>query len=198
MPSGKNNKGKDDDKGKKKKGPAKGSKHNNKNGKVIKVLLPVPRPGSYQEGQEEEMSEHEISYNDALLAVQLEELAAKGLNNNQIIDALPISRDTFYKRLANDPYFSYCLHKHRGAVVKQVENAMYKTATGFTYYEQQATPMGDIVTLAKFALPNHAAQKTILFNKQKDEWRARVEPSIDKGESISQLGQTVIIKRRAD
>ena len=72
--------------------------------KKVKVLLPSAT-------NPEEMTEHEISYMDRLLAIDMEKLASKGFTNDQIIKALPISRDTFYKRLKEDPYFSYVLYK---------------------------------------------------------------------------------------
>jgi len=108
--------------------------------KKVKVLLPSAT-------NPEEMTEHEISYMDRLLAIDMEKLASKGFTNDQIIKALPISRDTFYKRLKEDPYFSYVLYKHRGIAVNEVENALYKRSVGFTVHEKvtEAKPVQKLV-----------------------------------------------------
>ena len=99
--------------------------------KKVKVKLPVPIDGT-----KEEPCEHEMSYMDRLLIIDIEKLASKGLTNDQIIDALPISRDTFYKRLKTEPYFSYALYKHRGIATNEVENALFKRSVGYTVQEK--------------------------------------------------------------
>lgn len=172
--------------------------------KKVKVYLPVlyqPKANNSTEAdykqmpdEEPQMSEYEISYKDALLVVEIEKYAAKGLTNDQIIDAIGISRDTFYRRLAEEPYFSYALHRHRGIARYNVENALYKNAVGFEYTEEQATAMGLVVSVKKQKLAETRAQEIYLYNRDKDQWRKKVEPTVQKGKSISHIGVT--IKRR--
>lgn len=66
--------------------------------------LPVPIPK--KEGEEQPMTEAEISYKDKMICVEIERLAAKGLTNDQIIQRLDVSRSTFYDWLKEKPYFS--------------------------------------------------------------------------------------------
>lgn len=179
----------------KKKGK-KGRKKGDKKKKTHKVYYPEVITNPKNGDEEEVISEAELSYKDKLLAVKMEKLAAEGLSNNQIIDKLGISRWTFYHRLKSDPYFSYCLYKHRGIAVEEVESALFNSATGFHYKEQQATAMGDVVTLTKYALPQVSAQKEFLYNRAPDRWKRKVEVTLKGGVDVSQMG--VQIRRRGE
>lgn len=141
------------------------------------------------------MSEAELDYEDRMLAVKMGQLAKKGLTNEQIIDILPISRDTFYGRLRSDPYFSYALNKYRGLAKEQVENAMFNSALGFHYKEEQATPLG-VFEVKKYALPNVSAQKEWLYNRAPDEWRRKNEVIQANTTDISALNVT--LRRREE
>lgn len=171
-----------------------GSKRNSKKNRVT-VYLPAVIPGK---GPNEEAppTSYELEYKDALLAVEMEKLAAKGLSNNQIIDALPISRDTFYKRLKEDPYFSYCLYKHRGIAVNEVESALKKAAVGFEYLEQHATPSGKVVTILKAKTPDTAAIKFFLTNRNPEEWQNKVESKLVAAQTMESIKFS--IKRREE
>lgn len=187
-----NKKDKDNKKDPKKK--SSGSDKKPKKKKDVKVYLPTVIAKEYQP-EEEPMSEAELSYKDKLMAVDLERLAKKGLSNNEIITALNISRDTFYRKLKDEPYFSYCLYKHRGIAVKEIECALFNTAKGFTYVEQQATPMG-VFDVKKYALPNVSAQKEFLHNRASDEWKKKIESVQGLGTDIGQI--SVTIRRREE
>lgn len=173
--------------------------------KTVKVYLPaIIKKGekidsefadhTQLEDEEPQMTEHQISYQDALLIVEIEKLARQGLNDKQIIAEVGISATTFYERIANEPYFAFALFRHRGVATGKVTNALYNNAIGFNYTEQQATAMGEVVTVQKYKLPETKAQLEYLYNRDKDHWRKKVEPTQEKGKSISHIG--VIIKRR--
>lgn len=176
--------------------------------KKVTVNLPALIKPQQNTGQEEETeeaefyhsedveSEYEISYKDALLAVEMEKLAAKGLNNDEIIAALKISRDTFYRKLREEPYFSYALHKHRGIALLAVESALHQNAVGFKYTEQQGTAMGDVITVEKQKLPETRAQEIILYNRKREEWKRKPEPALKEADSVSNI--QLVIKRRED
>jgi hypothetical protein len=163
---------------------------NNKKRKKAIVYLPavIQKPG-----QEDEMCEMEIEYKDKLLCADMEKLAAKGLSNNEIIQKLGISRDTFYSKLRSNPYFSYCLYKHRGIAQVEVESALFKSALGFEYKEEQATNKG-VFEVRKVALPNVSAQKEWLYNRASHEWKKKIETTITLASDITQLAFAV--KRR--
>lgn len=162
----------------------------------VKVYLPGVIPGR---GPNEEIpppSEYELDYEDAMLAVKMEKLAAKGLTNDQIIELLPISRDTFYKRLKENPYFSYCLMKHREKAIEDVEYSLYKAANGFEYLEQAATANGRVVNLLKAKTPDVNAIKFFLTNRASEKWKNKVETTHQAGESMG--GMVFAIKRREE
>lgn len=171
-------------------------KHNEKKRKPVIVTLPAVIPGRGPYDPEPPPSVYEIEYEDAMLAVQMEKLAAKGLSNNEIIKAIGISRDTFYKRLREDSYFSYCLMKHRGAAIKTVENSLFKACNGFEYTEQSVTPSGKVVTLKKMKTPDVGGIKFFLTNRDSENWKNKVESTHQVGESMS--GMVFSIKRREE
>lgn len=172
-------------------------KRSEKKAKTVKVYLPAIIPGRGPNEPEPEPCEHELSYKDALLAVEMEKLAAKGLTNDQIINALGISRTTFYKRLKEDNYFMYCLNKHRGKAVMDVESALYKNATGFEYIEQVATPAGKVVAVLKQKTPETKAIEFFLMNRAPDQWKKKIETTIQAGETIEKMA-AFVIKRREE
>ena len=57
---------------------------------------------------------------------------------------------------------------------RQVENALFKTATGYYYQEETVTNAGEIVTIKKYSKPNTTAQIFWLKNR-KAEWTDRVD-----------------------
>ena len=164
--------------------------------RMVKVTLPAVIPGRGVYDPEPPPSIYEIEYEDAMLAVRMEKLAAKGLSNNEIINNLDISRDTFYKRLKNEPYFSYCLNKHRNKAVIDVENSLFKAANGFEYTEQSATPSGKVVTLNKQKTPDTAAIKFFLTNRDPANWKNKVEQTHEVGAGMQAMA--FVIKRREE
>lgn len=191
----KNKPGENNKKDKDKKSSKGNKKHPKKKGNQ-KVYYPTVIAKKHTTQDEEEpMSEAEISYKDKLMAVKMEQLAKKGLNNEQIIKALGIHRTTFYDKLKSEPYFSYCLYKHRGVAVSEVECALFNSAKGFMYTEQQATPMG-VFEVKKYALPNVSAQKEFLHNRAPDEWKKKIEPALMTGQNIENI--SVTIRRREE
>lgn len=178
--------------------------NNGRNGKrpkkpkkpTVTVFLPAIIPGRGPNVEEEPPSEYEISYKDAMLAVQLENLASKGFNNDEIINRLGISRTTFYKRLKEDVYFSYCLMKHRGKAITDAENALMQNVTGFEYKEEVATPSGRVVEIYKRKLPETKAIEFFLTNRNAEQWKKKVETTIQPGEGMGAMA--FVIKRRED
>lgn len=163
--------------------------------KTVTVMLPVPIPGKGSEDAYEK-TEHEIDYEDALLCAKLEKLASQGFTNDQIIARIGVSRGTFYERLKTDSYFLYCLNKHRGLAVLQAENALFQNVVGFEYTEQVATPAGVAVTVKKQKLPETKAIEFFLTNRASDQWKKKVETTIQPGEGMGAM--TFIVKRREE
>lgn len=164
--------------------------------RMVQVTLPAVIPGRGVYEPEPPPTIYEIEYKDAMIAVQMEKLAAKGLTNDQIIATLDISRTTFYKRLKEDVYFSYCLNKHRDKAVLDVENALFQNSVGFEFTEQQATATGKVVSVKKMKLPETKAQEFFLINRAADQWKKKVETTIQAGESMGAM--VFAIKRREE
>ena len=178
--------------------------------KTVKVYLPAIIQKPYEEIP---LSEEEISYKDRLLALDVERLAAKGLTNDEIIASLPISRDTFYKRLKNQPYFSYALYKHRGLAVQDVESALFKKSKGYTFLEKtiEAKPFvevdaaGNLLTsyklidskiVEKEVAPDVKAIEMFLTNRDSENWKKKVEPKKHQEADMSRI--TFTLKKRAE
>lgn len=194
---------------------SKAKKINEKAQKTKKKTTTVYLPAILVKPKEEEpMSEHQISYLDSLLAIEMEKLAAKGLNNEEIIKELGISKDTFYRKLKEEPYFSYSLYKHRGIANHNVENALYKRAVGYTFLEKttEAKPVISVDdkgnVLRSYALIDSKivqkevpgdvkAQEMYLTNRNPDQWKKKVEPSkTSVAGDMSKI--TFSIKRRSE
>lgn len=185
-------------------------KAKNSKKKTQKVYFPAvivqPEP-------EAEPSEHELSYKDLLLATEMEKLAAKGLNNEEIIRELGISRDTFYRKLREESYFSYGLFKHRNIANHNVENALYKRSTGYTFLEK-TTEAKPVITydaegnkqvsyqlmtakVVEKEVPGDVkAQEFWLTNRKPEEWKKKIEPMQEKGADMSRI--TFALKKRAE
>ena len=105
--------------------------------------------------------------------------AMSGLTDEQIADNLGIAASTLYEYKKKYPEFSEALKKGKDIADAQVVNALFKTATGFTYYEDIATATGDVVSAQRYAKPNTTAQIFWLKNRQPDRWRDKTEVKAD-------------------
>lgn len=177
-----------------KRGPK--AKVNPKKDKKVKVYYPVLTQKPEDKEPKEEITEDELSYRDSILITQIERLASKGLTNDKIIETIGISRDVFYRRLKNEPYFSYALNKHRNIAVQNVENALYQKCTGFEYTEEQGSAVGLIMEVKKKALPDTNAIKFFLSNRRSEDWKMKVESTQTTGADMGNM--TFSIKRRSE
>lgn len=105
--------------------------------------------------------------------------AMSGLTDEQIAMNLNIAVCTLYDYKKKYPEFSEALKKGKDIADAQVVNALFKTATGFTYYEETTNTMGDVVQIQKYAKPNTTAQIFWLKNRQADRWRDKTEVKAD-------------------
>lgn len=105
--------------------------------------------------------------------------AMSGLTDEQIADNLGIAASTIYEYKKKYPEFSEALKKGKDIADAQVVNALFKTATGFTYYEDIATATGEVVQAQRYAKPNTTAQIFWLKNRQPDQWRDKTEVKAD-------------------
>jgi hypothetical protein len=134
-------------------------------------------------------------YSDEILP-KLEKLASKGLNNKQIAEGLGIRVRCFNEWCKKYPQFAFALAKYRGVADIFVENALYQTAVGFHYSEQQVSPLGGIVTVQKFMPGNVSAQKFYLTNRMQERYKNKIEQTLKIADDVTAMA--VIIRRREE
>lgn len=139
------------------------------------MVMFMSRISKYEEWKKND----EIS--DKLILV--EGWSRDGLSQQQIANNLGINVDTLieYKKKYSD--FSQALKKGREIVDYEVENALYKTAMGYTItlHKQKVTKDGDVVDIEEevHVPPNPTAQIFWLKNRQKEKWREKQEVSVN-------------------
>ena len=115
--------------------------------------------------------------------------ASDGLIDEQIANNLDIAYSTFREYKKMFPALSAALKKGKEEADYQVQNALFKTATGFTYYEEVTNALGDTVSIAKYAKPNTTAQIFWLKNRCPDKWRDKTEVKQDITQTVVFTGE---------
>ena len=117
---------------------------------------------------------------DGLLRIQ--GWARDGLTEEQICHNIGISRSTFHRWRKLCPAISEHLKKGREVVDILVENALLKSALGYTYDEVKTETFSDgsqkVTHTIKEVLPNSTAQIFWLKNRKPKEWRDRRETAV--------------------
>lgn len=125
--------------------------------------------------------------------VLVEGWARDGLIDEQIAKNMNVAYSTFREWKKKFPTLSAALKQGKEVSDRQVENALFKTATGYYYQEETVTNAGEIVTIKKYSKPNTTAQIFWLKNR-KTEWtdrvdiNAQVESKNKFDDIVSQLG----------
>ena len=115
--------------------------------------------------------------------------AMSGLTDEQIAINLGINEATLYRYKKEYCEFCEALKKGKDIADAQVVNALFKTATGFTYYEDIATATGEVVQAQRYAKPNTTAQIFWLKNRQPDRWRDKTEVKADIAQTVVFTGE---------
>lgn len=119
---------------------------------------------------------------DNLLRVQ--GWARDGLTMDQIAKNMGITKPTLYKWQDKSVDLVNALKVNRDIADREVENALFKNAIGFTYNEQQLTDDGMVVEVEKYSKPNTTAQIFWLKNRKPEQWRDK--QNIEHDGSINQ------------
>ena len=106
--------------------------------------------------------------------ILVEGWARDGLIDEQIAKNMNVAYSTFREWKKKFPTLSAALKQGKEVSDRQVENALFKTATGYYYQEETVTNAGEIVTIKKYSKPNTTAQIFWLKNR-KTEWTDRVD-----------------------
>lgn len=105
----------------------------------------------------------------------IEGWARDGLTEEQIAHNMGIRRETLIQWKKRYDNISNALKSGKEVVDRQVENALFKTATGFYYDEETVTNQGEVVTVRKYSKPNTTAQIYWLKNRKRDVWTDKQE-----------------------
>lgn len=114
----------------------------------------------------------------------LEGWARDGLTDEQIAHNMGINVATLYRWKKKYSEICEALKKGKEVVDREVENAVYKSATGYYYEEQALTNKGEIVTLRKYQPPNITAAIFWLKNRKPAQWREKQEQKIDMTQQV--------------
>ena len=117
----------------------------------------------------------------------IETMVEKGATDKEIAKKIGVGYSTFRKYQAQDEDIKQIMAQGTEKKNQAVEQAVYKCATGYTYYEEVVTKLkkeevtedGNIITkeevkissVKKYRGPDLAAQKYWLNNKEKAKWK---------------------------
>lgn len=102
-----------------------------------------------------------------------------GLIDKQIYKNMGISRTTFYKWKSENSDFADLLKRGKDIADREVENALFKSATGFIGPDDKYYP------------PNTTAQIFWLKNRKQDDWRDKRETDVNVSSPISDTASKV-------
>ena len=118
--------------------------------------------------------------------------AMSGLTDEQIADNLGINVATLYRYKKEYCEFCEALKKGKDIADAQVVNALFKLATGFSYYEETTTAIGEVVSVQRYSKPNTTAAIFWLKNRQPDQWRDKTEVKADIAQTVVFTGEDEI------
>ena len=104
--------------------------------------------------------------------------AMDGLTDAQIADSIGIAPQTLCEWKGKFPILREALKYTKDYTDRQVENALYKSATGYDYEEDVVTKTGEVVRVTKHMPANTTAQIFYLKNRKRDVWRDKIETEI--------------------
>ena len=132
---------------------------------------------------------------------KIEEWGKNGLTDKEIAQNIGINPETLYSWKKKFPNFAKNLKDAKEDAIDQVENALYKSATGYDYEEVTEElrfdkTVGDYVMkvtkrVKKHAQPSNTAQIFILKNRRSKEWCDvyKQEVSIDNDDTIKEMNE---------
>lgn len=128
--------------------------------------------------------------------------AKEGLFDRQIAQKMEISHETFYKWIKNYPEFADAIKKGKEIADKEIVNALYKRALGYSYKEVKEEYVADdngvirdkdgkstkeVTVTHKSEPPNTAALIYWLNNRRPDEWSNKSKLDVDGNINIADV-----------
>ncbi len=116
--------------------------------------------------------------------IRIEQWARNGLTVEQIAKNLNIARRSFYNHLQKNEELKQVLDTGREVADVEVENALYKSATGYYINEEYVDSHGTVKTFKKYVQPNTTAQIFWLKNRKPKQWREKQEIEVENVEKV--------------
>lgn len=115
----------------------------------------------------------------------IEGLYREGWTLAAIADFLGISERTLCNYKNQHEELAEALKRGNDDAVYAVENALMRSALGYTYIEEEVTKNGSIIEVQKYAKPNVNAQIFFLKNRARNKWKDKVDHEVDA--SVAQV-----------
>ena len=109
----------------------------------------------------------------------IEGLYREGWTLAAVANFLGISEKSLCNYKNQHPELAEALKRGNDDAVYAVENALLRSALGYTYEEQELTKNGNVIVVQKYAKPNVNAQIFFLKNRARHKWRDKVEHEVD-------------------
>jgi transcriptional regulator with XRE-family HTH domain len=123
---------------------------------------------------------------------RLEAWARDGLTDEQIANNMGVSIATLYNYKRDHLVILEALKRGKEVVDIQIENALFKRASGYYFTEEVSTKNG-IERIEKYSHPDTTAQIFWLKNRKPKEWRDKQEMDL----AIKELPK-IVLKRSGD
>ena len=122
--------------------------------------------------------------------------AGDGLSNEQIAANIGINPDTLYEWKSKYSEIAEALKKGKEVADYEVENALFRRATGYDYTEERVEIEGrkrKVVQTVKHVVPDTAAAFIWLKNRRPDKWRDK--PETDRAPDMSLMHALIDVCR---
>ena len=115
---------------------------------------------------------------------RITQMARNGLSMDQIAKNCGVAKQTLYKYARLSKELNDAIDNGRACADFEVENALYKNATGFYIDEEYADSDGNVKTYKKYVPPNVVAQIFWLKNRKPKQWREKQEIELEAKERV--------------
>lgn len=116
---------------------------------------------------------------------QIGEWAKSGMIDEDIAKNMGIALTTFYRWKNRYRQLEDALKENKAAVDKEVENALFKSCTGY-YVEETVTENRNVIkTTKKWIKPDTAAQIFWMKNRRPSEWRDKIVQEVESDKDLN-------------